>query len=105
MNSKKEKEKETKEDKPKKKEKKKSKQIITIPTFNINIQIDHFKTKFYILNTLPTYKYIHFKTTFMCPRSFAGVPFDSVRRFRAALLLHTTCMHLCSNWVADFVAA
>jgi len=39
-----------------------------------HIQIDHFKTKFHILNTLPTYKYIHFKTTFMCPRSIAGVP-------------------------------
>ena len=28
---------------------------------------------------------IYFKTTFMCPRSMAGVPFDSVRRFRATL--------------------
>jgi len=49
-------------------------QIITIPTLNLNIQIDHFKTTFHILYTLPTYKYIHFKTTFMCPRSIAGVP-------------------------------
>jgi len=32
----------------------------------------------------------HFKTTFICLRSIAGVPFDSVRRFRASLLLHTT---------------
>ena len=49
-------------------------QIITIPTFNLNIQIDHFKTTFHILNTLPTYEYIHFKTRFMCPRSIARVP-------------------------------
>jgi len=27
----------------------------------------------------------------MWPRSIAGVPFDSVRRFRASLFLHTTC--------------
>jgi len=32
-----------------------------------------------------------FKTTFMCPRSIAGMPFNSVRRFLASLLLHTTC--------------
>ena len=49
-------------------------QIITIPTFNLNKQIDHFITTFYNLNTLPTYKYIHSKTTFMCPRSIVGVP-------------------------------
>ena len=48
---------------------------------------------------------VYFKTTFMCPRSIAGVPFDSVKRFRASLLLHTTCMHLCCNWVANCVAA
>jgi len=48
-------------------------QIITIPTFNLSIQVDHFKATFHILNTLPTYKYIHFKITFMCPRSIAGV--------------------------------
>ena len=35
-------------------------EIITISTFNINIQIDHFNTKSHILNTLPTYKYMHF---------------------------------------------
>jgi len=44
-------------------------QMIMIPTSTTNIQIDHFKTTFHILNTLPTYKYIHFKTTFMCSRS------------------------------------
>ena len=43
--------------------------------------------------------------TFMCPRSIAGVPFDSVRRFQASLLLRTTCMHLCCNWVASCVVA
>jgi len=36
-------------------------QIITIPTLHRNIQIDYFKTSWYILNTLTTYKYIHFK--------------------------------------------
>ena len=41
----------------------------------------------------------------MCPRSIAGVPFDSVRRFWACLLLHTTCVHLCRNWVANCVVA
>jgi len=30
----------------------------------------------------------HFKTTFMCPRSIAGMPIDLVRRFWASLLLH-----------------
>jgi len=49
-------------------------QIITTPTFNLNMQIDHFKTTFHILNTLLKYKYIHFKTTFTCPRSIVGVP-------------------------------
>jgi len=39
------------------------------------------------------------------PRSIAGVPFDSVRRFRATLLLRTTCMRLCCNGVASCVAA
>jgi len=37
--------------------------------------------------------------------SIAGVPFDSVRRFRATLLLRTTCMRLCGNWVASCVVA
>jgi len=32
--------------------------------------------------------------TFMCLRSIAGVLFDLVRRFRATLLLRTTCMRL-----------
>jgi len=29
---------------------------------------------FQFLDPLPTYKYMHFTTTFMCPRSIAGVP-------------------------------
>jgi len=45
---------------------------IPIPQDPINIQIHHFKA------------------TFMCPRSISGVLFDSVRRFRPSLLLHTT---------------
>jgi len=47
----------------------------------------------------------YFKTTFICPRSIAGVPCDSVRRFQATLLLRTTCMRLWGNWVARCVAA
>jgi len=35
--------------------------INIIPTFNINIHFDHFNTKSHILNTFPTYKYIHFR--------------------------------------------
>jgi len=41
----------------------------------------------------------------MCPGSITGVPFDSVRRFRATLLLRTNCMPHCCNWVASRVAA
>jgi hypothetical protein len=39
-----------------------------------NIQINHFRQNSASSNTLRTYKYFHFKTTFMCPRSIAGVP-------------------------------
>jgi len=35
------------------------------------------------------------------PKSIAGVSFDSARRFRATLLLRTTCMRLCCNGVAS----
>ena len=38
------------------------------------------------------------------PKSIAGVQFDSVRRFRATLLLRTTCMRLCCNGGASCVA-
>jgi len=44
------------------------------------------------------------QSIFLGPRSIAGVPFDSVRRFRATLLLRTTCMRLWGNWVAGCVA-
>ena len=37
-------------------------------------------------------------------KSIAGVPFDSVRRFWATLLLRTTCVFLCCNGVASCVA-
>jgi len=37
------------------------------------------------------------------PKSIAGVPFGLVRRLRASLLLRTTCMHLCRNWVVGCV--
>jgi len=40
----------------------------------------------------------HFTTTLMRPRSIVGVPFDSARRFRASLLLHTTCDRSWCNW-------
>ena len=35
----------------------------------------------------------HFKTTLMCPRSIAGVPFDSVEILRTTFVLCTNCMH------------
>jgi len=62
-------------------------QTITIPTSTTNIQIHHFKT------------------SFMCPRSIAGVPFDSVGRFWASLLLHNTWNCSCCAWSASSVAA
>ena len=50
-------------------------------------------------------KIYYFKTTFICLRSIAGVPFDLVWRFRATLLLRTTCMRrLWGTWVANCVA-
>jgi len=59
------------------------------------------------------YANVYFKTICECirqsifigPTSIAEVPFDSVRRFRATLLLRTTCMRLWDNWVASCVAA
>ena len=47
----------------------------------------------------------HFKSKFICPRSNAGVPLDSVGRFRATLLLCTTCMRSCCTWIASCMAA
>jgi len=39
-----------------------------------------------------------------CTRLREGVPFDSVRRFRASLLLHTTCVRSCCNFVIGALA-
>ena len=39
------------------------------------------------------------------PKSIASVPFHSVGRFRATLLLRTTCMRLWCNWVASCLVA
>jgi len=69
-------------------------QIITIPIFNL-IPIHHFKTTFLTLSTLSTYKYIYFKTTFMCPRSIAGVS--------SSQALHPTCARSCCTWRASCV--
>jgi len=35
------------------------------------------------------------------PRFIVGELFDSVGRFWASLLLHTTCMLSCCNWIAS----
>jgi len=72
-----------------------------ILTFILNIQTHHFKMTCHILNTLATYKHILFKTSCSCPRSIAGVPFDLAGRFRATLLLRTTCMRSCCTWIAS----
>jgi len=46
-----------------------------------------------------------FRVRFLHSWAAAGMPFDSGRRFRASLLLHTTCVHLCCDWVASCVVA
>jgi len=48
---------------------------------------------------------VYVKSISICQGSIAGVLFSSVRRFRASLLLRTTCMRLRCNWVASCVAA
>ena len=48
--------------------------------------------------------YVESESIFIYLGSIAGVPFDSVRRFRASLLLYTTCVHLYCNRVATCVA-
>jgi len=58
---------------------------------------------------MSAYANVYFKTIcecirqkiFMCPRSIAAVPFDSVRRFRATLLLRTT---VCVTEVIELLA-
>jgi len=59
-------------------------ELITSMTIQNLISSIHFKNKLHSL-----------QPTFMCLISIAGVPFDSVRRFRVTLLLRTTCMCLC----------
>ena len=51
------------------------------------------------------YANVYVKSIFICPGSIAGVPFDSARRFRPTLLLHTTCVRSCCTWRANCVAA
>jgi len=58
---------------------------ITIPTSTTNIHIHHFKT------------------TSMCPRSIAGVLFDSVGILGTTFVLCTTCMRSCCTWSASCV--
>jgi len=66
-------------------------QIITQPTSTTNIQVHHFKTTFHILNTLSTYKYVTSKQHSCVQGSLQECL--RARRFRASLLLHTTCVH------------
>ena len=47
------------------------------------------------------YANVYVKSIFVCPGCIAGVPFDSVRRFRSTLLLRTTCMR---RWVIELLA-
>jgi len=51
------------------------------------------------------YANVYVKPIFLCPGSIAGLPFDSARRFRPTLLLHTTYVHSCCTWRASCVAA
>ena len=67
-------------------------QISKTPTSTSNAQIDHFQTTFHIQNTLPTYKYIYFKTSFIIMACVWG-PMRKFLRVRASVLLH---FHLCA---------
>jgi len=62
-----------------------------------------------LIGTIPqstTNIHIHyFKTTLMCPRSIAGVPYDSVEILRTTFVPYTNCMHSSCNWRANCVAA
>ena len=44
------------------------------------------------MSTSKQYANVYIKSIFLCTGSIAGVPFDSAGRFRASLLLHTTCV-------------
>jgi len=76
--------------------KNKKNHIVAITAIIIIIAISKYTTNIHIH---------HLKTTFMCPRSIAGVPFDSVGILQTTLLLRTTCMRSCCNWNASCVAA
>jgi len=70
-------------------------QVITTPIFNINIQINHLKTKFHILNTFPTYKYISLQNNIHVSKVHCG----SAIRFGQALpgyliTAHRLCVFL-----------
>jgi len=67
--------------------------INIIPTFNINIHFDHFNTKSHILNTFPTYKYIHFRVN---QHSCARGPLRECRSIRSgASGLPYYCASIC----------
>jgi len=57
-----------------------------------------YEYAFCSIHLLLVYLLVHMSSN---PRSIAGVPFDSVGRFWASLLLRTTCMHSCCNWIAS----
>jgi len=69
-------------------EKKEKKLAIIIPIIIISITIPKSTTATNI-------QIHHLNTRFMCPRSIAGVAFDSVGRFRVALLLRPTSKVVC----------
>jgi len=93
--------------KPKKKNNKNNNH--TTNNYNPYIQYQHTLRSLQYKIPYPQYTssiQIHsLQPTFMCPRSITGVPFDSVRRFRATLLLHTACVRSSCTWRASCVAA
>ena len=78
------------------KQKKRGNNNNTLNNYNSYIQHQHtirsFQYKIPYLQYTSNIQIHSLQPTFMCPMSIAGVPFDSVRRFRATLLLRTTCM-------------
>ena len=77
-----------------------SNQIFHLLQYKVNL-VMHLCVVLFLVCYVSANANVCLKITFMCPRSIAGVPFDLVRRYRASLLLYTTCMHLCCNWVAS----
>ena len=54
-----------------------------------------------VFSSIPLlFVYLHLRMS-SYPRSIAGVPLDSVGRFRDSLLLQTTCMRSCCNFELD----